>query len=100
MADPPPRGSQDMSEAEKPTRKFWQLHLSTAVLLLLTVGAVMLVNSFPRYDRLTVFPTKPQPGMLSHVMGRVIVYGWPEECLFSYHGFEDHWNGFAIFFDL
>ena len=33
-----------MSEAEKPKRRFWQLHLSTAVLLMLVTGGLMFAN--------------------------------------------------------
>jgi hypothetical protein len=44
MFHPPQRGSQDMSEPEKPKRKFWQFHLSTTVMSLLAVSVFMFAN--------------------------------------------------------
>jgi len=38
---PSPRGTQAMSACEKPKRKFWQIHLSTAVLLMLVAGTIL-----------------------------------------------------------
>ena len=45
-----------MSEAEKPARRFWQIHLSTAVLLTLLIGAFLLANLGVRRDAGIWFP--------------------------------------------
>jgi hypothetical protein len=44
MADPPPKGSQDMSEPDKPKRRFWQFHLSTAILMTVAAGGLFGLN--------------------------------------------------------
>jgi hypothetical protein len=45
MADPPPQDSQNISE--KQNRKFWQFHLSTAVLMSIMVGCLIPLNWKP-----------------------------------------------------
>jgi hypothetical protein len=69
-----------MSDAEKPKkRRFWQLHLSTAVLLMFGAGGFLWLNSFPhrfypwadmpenyfyQYGWPTVFYTDPEPALV------------------------------------
>src|SRR5260221_14429612 len=47
MADPPPRGPQDM--IDKPKRKWFQFHLSTAIAMMLLVGMIFLLNFQTRW---------------------------------------------------
>jgi len=50
-----------MSELEKPKRKFWQFHLSTAVLMMFVVGGQLWTNTSGT-DRLRI---------------GIIYFGWP-----------------------
>ena len=58
-----------MSETEKPKRKFWQLHLSTAIIAMLVFSAFSCLNFIP----LNVY---------KYNLGQRVdnyVYGWPVE---------------------
>ena len=65
--------------SEKPKRRVWQVHLSTAIALMFMAGGVLWINSIPDIGR-------NPPGMLktpievgSH--STYIYYGWPYWCI-------------------
>jgi hypothetical protein len=61
------------------TRRFWQIHLSTAVVLMVVAGAIMSANFRPDYVRLVSEFGKfnGQIGRNEPVMQPYIRYGWP-----------------------
>ncbi len=50
-----------------PKRRFWQIHLSTALILMLTASALLWANLIPH-----TYDGKPDPDYIS---GKI--YGWP-----------------------
>lgn len=60
--------------SDKPTRRFWQLHLSTAVAMMLLAGLMIWPNVVPN----------PRCQYVAHVMRYTIInadyYGWPAAC--------------------
>jgi hypothetical protein len=74
MADPPPRGSQDMSE--KPKRKFWQFHLATAILSTFAAASLLFANLSP--NRKPLWPDILPADIYLHV------YGWPMVAYIDY----------------
>jgi hypothetical protein len=78
---PPPRGPQDMSDSEKPKRKFWQIHLSTAVLLTLVSGALIQINCRDRLLQLSngsnIVKNFDDDKVLLLMIGVRKQYGWP-----------------------
>jgi hypothetical protein len=64
-----------MSEPDKPNRKFWQFHLSTALLLVLAAGAISMANFAPRE---TANPMEGvAPFKLAYSTIRLFKSGWP-----------------------
>src|SRR5947199_21744 len=80
MAAPPPRAPQAMSESneqERPRRRFWQIHLSTAVLMTLIAGFAMYENIVPH--RLNCF-SQEHPELPD-------VFGWPFPIVWGNNGY-------------
>jgi hypothetical protein len=70
MSDPPPRGSQDMSELETQTKRSWfRFHLLTAVVAMIC-SAILLLSNFRKRE------TKE---LIQETDGAFIEeqYGWP-----------------------
>jgi hypothetical protein len=61
-----------MSDPERPTRKFWQFHLLTLVLMTITVGTMLLIYFSPRIE-----VSQKWNGGVS----RSYTYGWPIELI-------------------
>jgi hypothetical protein len=68
---PPPRGPQAMSESEseKPKRKFWQFHLTTAFLIMMTASGFVWINCVREDD---AWDYGDERYLYWH-------YGWPTE---------------------
>ena len=60
-----------MNEPEKPKRRFWQIHLSTAVLLMFLAGGILFVNLRRKAMLAISYPRMQAPLRLS--------MGWPFE---------------------
>jgi len=71
--DPPPRGSQDMSD--KPKRKFWQMGLGSMIALTTCAGALLGLNITDRSNSDShVFNVEESE---FHGPGHNTVRGWP-----------------------
>lgn len=72
-----------MKSADKSKRRFWQIHLSTAILLMLVAGAFLWRCSLPVYadnlqpDILANGEMRPLIGELGFQVG-YLQYGWPQ----------------------
>jgi hypothetical protein len=65
-----------VSEAEKPKRKFWQFHLSTAVILIIVAGGLIGVNLTERMPHFE----DPEVNHELFLLGEERIehqYGWP-----------------------
>lgn len=52
-----------MSESEKPRRRFWRIHLSTALLMMIAAGLMLALN-------------------VRVLNSTTSVYGWPQACFY------------------
>jgi hypothetical protein len=93
-----------MSEA-RPKRKFWQVHLSTALFLLMGVGRLLYAN-ISNYRKGIIETRKPLVGEtddgkpivmgIAHVGGSSKEYGWPSTALVTAFG-ESYWTVPSLF---
>ena len=61
--------------SDKPRRKFWQFHLSTAVSFVLMVGGLLYANFGPHFSNPILVGSYTDPGDYSFFRYRLI--GWP-----------------------
>ena len=74
---------------DKPHRSWFQLHLSTAIVMMFVAGGVTWANFSPESGGHFEFvPIPPQQGMMFPVLPTRTSYGWPYRC-FDLYG-EEH----------
>ena len=78
-----------MSEQDKPKRRFWQIHLSTAILLMISAGIAIGISLLPH--QVSIPMPRPHPPYI------YLEQGWPYRIPTGYsiyHGYYD--NGYDI----
>jgi hypothetical protein len=77
-----------MSDEPPKKRRFWQFHLSTALLLSLAGGLMLKLNSYPGVDAIPLqemedclLDLKRRYGSRTDVWMLYLEYGWPETCI-------------------
>jgi hypothetical protein len=65
-------------------RKWFQIHLSTAIIMMLASSVLLWVNLLPREQFLDFIPIPPKQGMTFSITSERISYGWPQRC-FDYY---------------